>query len=240
LVGAGIVALLLLVFNSLLADLPQTALAAVVIAAALSLMDVAVLRRFVRVRPSAVALSLVATVGVVLFGVLEGILVAVVLSILLFFQRSWWPHGEVLGEVEDLQGWHSLERYPDGKRAPDIVVYRWEAPLFFANSSIFLEQVRELVRDRDVRWVVLQCEAVTDVDLTAADMLRRLDEELNAHGVHLAFVELRDRLRELVSSYGLNETLDRDHFYSSIEEALADIARPGAGRPDAGGDADGT
>ena len=104
LVGAGVVALLLLVFNSLLADLPQTALAAVVIAAALSLADVSVLRRYAHVRRSALALSLIATVGVVLFGVLQGILIAVVLSILLFFKRSWWPHGEVLGQVDRARG----------------------------------------------------------------------------------------------------------------------------------------
>jgi MFS superfamily sulfate permease-like transporter len=224
-VGAGVVALLLLVFNSLLADLPQTALAAVVIAAALSLADVSILRRYAHVRRSALALSLVATVGVVLFGVLQGILIAVVLSILLFFKRSWWPNGEVLGQVAGLEGWHSKERHPEGAETPGVVVYRWEAPLFFANSAIFLEQVRALVRRDSPQWVVLQCEAVTDVDVTAADMLQRLDVELNAQGVHLAFVELRGRLRDLVSRYGLDETLDRDHFYPSIDAALADIAR---------------
>lgn len=225
LVGAGMVALLLLVFNSLLADLPQTALAAVVIAAALSLADLSILRLYAHVRRSALALSLVATVGVVLFGVIQGILIAVVLSILMFFKRSWWPYGEVLGEVDGLEGWHSLHRHPEGTETPGVVVYRWEAPLFFANSSIFLEHVRDLVRRNGPRWVVLQCEAVTDVDVTAADMLQRLDVELNAHGVHLAFVELRGRLRDLISRYGLDQTLDRDHFYPSIESALADIAR---------------
>ena len=224
LVGAGVVALLLLVFNSLLADLPQTALAAVVIAAALSLADLSILRRYAHVRRSALALSLIATVGVVLFGVLQGILIAVVLSILLFFKRSWWPHGEVLGQVDGLEGWHSKERHPEGTETPGVVIYRWEAPLFFANSAIFLEQVRDLVRREGPRWVVVQCEAVTDVDVTAADMLQRLDVELNAQGVHLAFVELRGRLRDLVSRYGLDETLDRDHFYPSIEAALTDIA----------------
>lgn len=234
-VGAGVVLLLLLAFPSLLADLPQTALAAVVIAAALSLMDFSVLRRYVRVRRSAVVLSIIATIGVVLFGVLQGILVAVILSILLFFRRSWWPHGEVLGRVDELGGWHSAERYTDSEQLPGVVVYRWEAPLFFANSNIFLSQVRSLVREQEPRWVVLQCEAVTDVDLTAADMLRRLDEELNAHGIHLAFVELRGRLSELVADYGLHETLDREHFYPDIESALTDIAGLDQDRRESGG-----
>ena len=118
LVGAGVVALLLLVFNSLLADLPQTALAAVVIAAATSLMDVSSLRRYARVRRSALVLSVVATVGVVLLGVLEGIVVAIVLSILMFFRRSWWPHGAVLGRVDALDGWHSVDRHPDSSGGP--------------------------------------------------------------------------------------------------------------------------
>ena len=104
-----------------------------------------------------------------------------------------------------------------------MVVFRWEAPLFFANSGIFADQVRELVQQRRPSWVVLQCEAITDIDVTAAGMLERLDNELNAKGVHLAFVELRTRLHDLVHDYGLFKTLDRDHFYPSIEEALTDI-----------------
>jgi MFS superfamily sulfate permease-like transporter len=192
-------------------------------------MDFSVLARYARVRRSSVALSVIATVGVVLFGVLQGILVAIALSILLFFRRNWWPHGAVLGRVDELGGWHSAERYPDSVQVPGVVVYRWDAPLFFANSSIFLQQIRRIVREQDVRWVVLQCEAITDVDLTAAEMLRRLDDELNSQGVHLAFVELRARLGELVADYGLHETLDREHFYPTIQAALADIGRRDTG-----------
>jgi MFS superfamily sulfate permease-like transporter len=222
LVGALVVAALLLFFSTLLADLPQTALAAVVIAAALSLADVAALRHYLRVRRSSFVLSLVATGGVVFFGVLQGILIAVVLSILLFFKRSWWPHGEVLGRVSG-EGWHSLSQAPTAEERSGILVYRWEAPLFFANAGMFRQQVRHLVLERRPQWVVLQCEAITDIDVSAADVLEQLDRELNAQGVHLAFVELRDRLQDLVFRYGLFATLDRDHFYDSIEEALAAI-----------------
>jgi high affinity sulfate transporter 1 len=225
LVGAGAVVLLLVAFNSLVADLPQAALAAVVIAAALSLMDLSILRRYRQVRPTALATSVVATLGVILFGVLEGIVIAVLLSILLFFRRSWRPHGEVLGRVEARGGWHGVRRHRDAVEVPGVVVYRWEAPLFFANAGIFRQEVRRLVRRRQPRWVVLQCEAVTDIDVTAADVLERLDLELNAQGVHLAFVELRSRLHDLVGRYGLDDTLDGEHFYPSIEAALADIAR---------------
>src|SRR5207302_7519905 len=120
----ALVGLLLLLFNSLLADLPQTALAAVVIVAALSLMDLDILRRYARVRRSALAVSLVATAGVILLGVLQGIVVAVVLAILLFFRRNWWPHGAVLGSVDGLEGWHDVASYPDARQLPGIVVYR--------------------------------------------------------------------------------------------------------------------
>ena len=223
LVGAGVVVLLLVFFNGLLADLPNSALAAVVIAAALSLADFKVLGRVWQVRRSAVVLSIVASAGVIFLGVLEGILVAVVLSILLFFQRNWWPHGEVLGKVPGRDGWHSDSQGDELVEEPDIVVFRWEAPLFFANSGMFADQIRELVKERRPGWIVLQCEAITDIDVTAAGMLERLDNELNAKGVHLAFVEMRSRLRDLVHDYGLHEALDRDHFYGTIEEALADI-----------------
>jgi high affinity sulfate transporter 1 len=222
-VGAGLVAVLLLFLNSLLADLPQTALAAVVIVAALSLMDVRILRRYVAVRRSAFGVSLVASAGVILLGVLQGIVVAVALAILLFFRRSWWPHGAVLGRVDAVEGWHSVSDYPDAEQIPGIVVYRWEAPLFFANAGSFREQIRRLVRERRPQWIVLQCEAVTDVDVTAAEMLEQLDNELNAVGIHLAFAELRGRLQDLTLRYGLMATLDRDHFYPTLEVALEQI-----------------
>ncbi len=220
LVGAGLVALMLLFFPSLLADLPQTTLAAVVIFAAVSLMDLAILGRYFRVRRSALALSLVATVGVILFGVLWGIAIAVILAVLMFFRRNWWPHGAVLGQVDGLPGWHGVDKYPDARQRPGIVVYRWEAPLFFANSGIFREQVRRLARAQSPAWIVLQCEAVTDIDVTAAGMLEQLDNELNAVGIHLAFAELRDRLQDRVLRYGLFETLDRDHFYPTLKAAV--------------------
>ena len=220
LVGAGLVAVLLLFLNSLLADLPQSALAAVVIVAALSLLNVRALRRYWDVRRSAVLLSLTASIGVILLGVLEGIAVAIALGVLLFFRRNWWPHGAVLGRVDGLDGWHDVELNEAAHEQPGIVVYRWEAPLFFANAGAFRRQIRHLVRERTPEWVVVQCEAITDVDVTAAGMLEQLDKELNGAGVQMAFVEMRSRLQDLVQRYGLFDTLDRDHFYPSVETAI--------------------
>ncbi len=223
LVGAGIVAVLLLFLNSVLADLPQSALAAVLIAAAFSLMDINVLRRYYLVRKSALALSLTATVGVVVFGVLQGIVIAIILAVLLFFRRSWQPRGTVLGQVEGLEGWHSVDENQEARQLPGIVVYRWEAPLFFANCSSFRSQVRRIAANRHPSWVVVQCEAVTDIDVSAAQMLEQLDRELNGSGTHMAFVEMRSRLQDQVQRYGLLETLDGKRFYPTLEAGLEAI-----------------
>jgi high affinity sulfate transporter 1 len=228
LVGAGAVVLLLLFLNSLLADLPQTVLAAVVMAAALSLIDVPALRRYWAVRRSALVLSVVTSASVILLGVIPGIVVAISLSILMFFRRNWWPHGEVLGRAPSGL-WHSIRDQKDqedqktAQQVPGVVVFRWEAPLFFANVGIFRRQMRSLAAHEDVRWIVLQCEAVTDIDVTAAEMLEQLMAQLEQRGVHLVFVELRTRLREQLRRYGLFGALDREYLYSSIDEALAAI-----------------
>ena len=223
LAGAAIVALLLLFLPSLLRNLPQPALAAVVIAAALSLFNLVILRTYFRMRRSALVISLIASLGVILFGVLEGILIAIVLSILLFFRRSWWPEGEVLGRVQELDGWHRSDLFPDSEEVEGVLVYRWEAPLFFANAGIFRQEIRTLVRRRNPRWVVLQCEAITDIDVTAADMLDKLDKELNDKGINVVFVEMRSRIEELLERYGLFATFTREHVYPSIDIALRGI-----------------
>jgi high affinity sulfate transporter 1 len=225
-VGAALLVVLLLFFNSLLADLPQSALAAVVIGAALSLVNLPALRRYARARPSSLVLSLVASLGVIALGVLQGIVVAIFLAVLLFFRRSWWPHGAVLGRSDTVEGWHDVADLEGPTEVPGVIVYRWEAPLFFANAGAFRQQVRKLVKAREPVWVVIQCEAITDIDVTAAEMLEQLDTELNAAGRHMAFVELRSRLQDLMRRHGLFETLDRDHFYPSIDTALHAIGGP--------------
>jgi high affinity sulfate transporter 1 len=224
LVGAALVLTLLLFLNGLLADLPQSALASVVIAAAVSLVDLGALRHYAKTRRSALVLSLVASLGVIVFGVLTGIVIAIVLAVLMFFRRSWWPHGAVLGRVDGYDGWHDVVTNDGAREQPGIVIYRWEAPLFFANAGAFRREIRHLVHEREPRWIVVQCEAITDVDVTAAGMLEQLDRELNGEGVRMAFVEMRSRLQNLVGRYGLFTTLDRDHFYPSIKSALAAIA----------------
>jgi high affinity sulfate transporter 1 len=225
LIGAVVVALLLVLAPGLVRDLPISALAAVVIVAAIHLVDLSTLRRLAHARPTSLVLSVAATLGVVFLGVLEGVIVAVGLSILFFFRRYWWPEEGQLGRVPGLRGWHNVERFPAAEMVPGVVLYRFEAPLFFANATVFGERVRELVRHADppAHHVVLQCEAITDIDVTAADVLAALDRELAEQGTQLVFVELRDRLRDLLAAYDLHGDVDEGPFYRSVKEALEAI-----------------
>ena len=222
-VGSGVVIVLLLFFNSLLSDLPNSALAAVLIGAALSLLNLRALVRYWQIRRSAVVLSLITSLGVIVLGVLQGIVIAIALAVALYFRRGWQPHGAVLGRMRATGEWHNLERYPEAIEVPGVVVYRWEAPLFFANCSSFRTQVRRAVASRDVSWVVIQCQAITDIDVSAAQMLEQLDVELNTRGVHLAFVELRSRLQTLLRRYELFDQIDQQHIYPSLDAALTAI-----------------
>ncbi len=225
LIGAAAVAGLLVLAPGLLRNLPISALAAVVIVAAFRLVDLTTLRRLARARPTSLVLSVAATLGVVVLGVLEGVIVAVGLSILFFFRRYWWPEDETLGRVSGLRGWHSVDRYPGAVTLSGVVIYRFEAPLFFANATVFQERVRDLIRvaDPPASHLVLQCEAITDIDVTAADALAVLHDELAAQGVDLIFVELRDRLRELLIAYDVYGDVDDGPFYRSVKEALSAI-----------------
>jgi high affinity sulfate transporter 1 len=223
LVAAGMVAAMLLLFPGLVKDMPQPVLAAVVIAASISLFDLAELRHLWSIRPSEFVLALACILGVAFVGVLEGIVIAVFLSILGFFQRAWRPYSAVLGQPENVSGYHDIKRYPDCKQIPGLLMIRWDAPLFFANANLFRELIRDLIKQTSPTpvWVVIAAEPVTDIDTTAADMLVELDEELNATGKHLIFAELKDPVKDKIVRYGLLETIDRQHFYPTIELAVA-------------------
>jgi high affinity sulfate transporter 1 len=221
-VGAATIALILIFAPWLMQYVPQPTLGAVVIAAALSLADIAGTRRLWQQRRMEFGLSVLAFLGVALLGVLPGILVAVALSILNVFRRLWWPHQTTLGRVAAIPGLHDTNQYPDAQQLPGLVVFRFDAPLIFANARTFDEQVRGLVADRpDLRWVLVAAEPITDIDTTAADMLEQLDTWLNDRGVSLVFAELKDPVREKVRRYELTRTIDADHFYPTLDAAIA-------------------
>ncbi|MEU4563860.1 sulfate permease [Actinoplanes sp. NPDC023936] len=221
-VGAGAITLMLVFAPDLLKDLPQPMLAAVVIAASLSLADLAGLRRLWRQRRVEFGLAVAAFLGVALLGVLPGIAVAVALSVLNVFRRVWWPYQAVLGRAEGVDGYHDLREYPGGERIPGLVMFRFDAPLIFANARTFREEIRHLAyADPAPRWILVAAEPITDVDTTAADMLEDLDEELNAAGISLVFAEMKSPVRSKIDRYGLTRTIDPAHFYPTIEEAVA-------------------
>jgi high affinity sulfate transporter 1 len=222
LVGAAAIALLLVLAPGLLRDLPLPMLAAIVICAAIGLIDVAAVRRLHRVRRSEFVLWLAAFGGVALLGVLVGVFMAILLSLADFVRRAWRPHDAVLGRVDELKGYHDIDRYPDARLIPGLVLYRFDAPLFFANAGYFRRRVRRLVAEatHPVRWIVVAAEPITDVDTSAADTLHQLLAELRQQGVALAFAELKDPVKDRIKRYGLFDAVGPDRFYPTVGTAV--------------------
>jgi high affinity sulfate transporter 1 len=223
LVGAGAIALMLLFFPNLVRNLPDSALAAVVIAAAIGLVEAAGVRKLYRLRRTEFILSIVCFLGVAVLGVIEGIFIAVGLALLNFIRRAWYPYDAVLGRVDALKGYHDVSRYPDAKRIPGLLLYRWDAPLFFANAEQFADRLKLAIASSPtpVRWVIVAAEPVTDLDTTAADVLQRLDEELSTDGIDLRFAEMKDPVQDRLKRYGLHERLGADHFYPTVGTAVS-------------------
>ena len=222
LIGAVAIALLLVFAPGLLRDLPLPMLAAIVITAAIGLIEAAEARRLYRVRRSEFVLWLAAFAGVALLGVLVGIFVAILLSLGDFVRRAWRPHDAVLGREDDLKGYHDIDRHPTARRIPGLLLYRFDAPLFFANAGYFRRCVRRLVDDAatPVRWVVVAAEPITDIDTTAADTLRDLLEELRVEGITLAFAELKGPVKDRLRRYGLFDAVGEDRFFPTVGTAV--------------------
>jgi MFS superfamily sulfate permease-like transporter len=229
-VGAGLIVLMLVFVPGLLKNLPNPTLAAVVIAASLSLADVRGTVRLWQQRRVEFLLSVTAFLGVALLGVLQGIAVAVALSILNVFRRVWWPYQTTLGRLSDVRGYHDRQLHPEAEELPGLVIFRFDAQLFFANARTFREQIRRLAaQDPRPRWILIAAEPITDVDTTAADVLAELDTELNEAGTSLVFAELKDPVRAKLERYELIGPLDPDHFFATLDEAVeAFRARTGA------------
>ncbi|HEU4940845.1 MAG TPA: SulP family inorganic anion transporter, partial [Candidatus Eisenbacteria bacterium] len=172
-VGAVAIALLLLLAPDLLQYLPHTALAAVVMASAIGLVEVTDLRRIYRIQRWEFWLSMACFAGVAVFGAIPGVAMAIVIAVIEFLWDGWRPHSAVLGRVDRVHGYHDITRYPEARRVPGLVLVRWDAPLFFANAEKFHESVLEAVAasPTPVRWVAVAAEPVTSVDVTAADMI---------------------------------------------------------------------
>jgi len=155
-------------------------------------------------------------------GAIPGIALAVVIAVIEFLWDGWRPHSAVLGHVEHVAGYHDITRYPDARLISGLVLFRWDAPLFFANAELFHERVLDAVASSPtpVRWLVVAAEPVTSVDVTAADAISELDDTLHAAGIELCFAEMKDPVKDKLKRFGLFTRLGEDTFFATVEEAV--------------------
>jgi high affinity sulfate transporter 1 len=221
-VGALAVALLLLVAPNLLRHLPTPALAAVVIASAIGLIEMTDLIRIFRIQRWEFWLSIVCFVGVAVLGAIPGIGLAIVIAVIEFLWDGWRPHSAVLGRADGVKGYHDITRYPGARQIPGLVLFRWDAPLFFANAELFKERVLDAAAKAatPVRWMVVAAEPVTSVDVTAADTLAELDETLEKAGIELCFAELKDPVKDKLKRFGLFTRIGEDFFFPTLGAAV--------------------
>lgn len=220
--GAVCVILLLLMSPQWITHLPVAALGAVVASACVGQMEFTGLLRLYRLRPSELVSTIVCFLGVLLLGVIEGIFLAVGIALLAFVWRAWRPYSAILGRVDGLKGYHDISRHPEAHRVPGLVLFRWDAPLFFANASIFEEQVLQAIATAPnaIKRVVVAAEPVTDIDITAADMLAALDQTLRASGTELCFAEIKGPVKDRLKRYGLFDTFGTEKFFRTIGQAV--------------------
>ncbi|ARU31193.1 sodium-independent anion transporter [Sulfuriferula sp. AH1] len=222
-VGALCIALLLIYAPTLLQDLPYAALGAVVIFACFGLVEIAGLLHLYHLRRGEFTLSMACFFGVILLGVIQGIFIAVGLALLAFVWRAWRPYDAVLGRVDGMKGYHDISRHPEGRQIPGLVLFRWDAPLFFANAEIFREHVLLAVVNAPTpaRWVVVVAEPVTDVDTTAADMLADLDQMLIQADIELCFAGMKGPVKDRLKHYGLFNKIGIESFFPTVGQAVS-------------------
>ena len=222
-VGALAIAFLLVLAPNLLRHLPSAALAAVVIASAIGLFEIADLKRIYRIQRWEFWLTILCFVGVAVFGAIPGIGLAIAFAIAEFLWDGWRPHSAVLGRAYGVKGYHDITRYPDARRIPGLVLFRWDAPLFFANAEFFRERVLDAVAKSPtpVRWLVVAAEPVTSVDVTACDTVAELDVALHERGIELCFAELKDPVKDKLKRFGLYAQLGESYFFPTIGSAVS-------------------
>ena len=223
-VGAVIVALVLIAAPMLFRNLPYAALAGVVIAAAIGLFEFADLRRIYRIQQWEFWLSILCTAGVAVWGAIPGIGLAILFAVLEFLWDGWRPYFTVLGHADGVKGYHDVTRYPNARRVPGLVLFRWDAPLFFANAEMFCDSVRKAIANSPtpVKRVIVAAEPITSVDVTASDAVSDLFEELKADGVEFGFAEMKDPVKDKVKRFGLYAELGEENFFPTVSSGVKD------------------
>jgi len=227
LVSAAAIVVVVLLAPGLIALIPRAALGGVVIYAALRLIDLGGIERLGRFRSTELGLAAIAFVGVIAFDVLAGILVAVGLSVLELFARVARPPAAILGRVPGLAGLHNVEDYPDAQTVPGLVVFRYDAPLCFANAQDFRARATRAVDSQaePVSWFLLNAEAIVELDLTAAEALGQLVDDLEARHVVFAMARVKQDLRAQLLRGGLLKVIDEERMYPTLPVAVEAFER---------------
>ncbi len=222
-VAAASLALMLLFLTDPLSKFPKAALAALLIVAASQIFDMGTLRLLAKGDRRELFIALIALIGVLTVGLLQGIVLAILMSLLLLLARTVRPHDAVLGAVEGVDGFQDVEEFPEGDTVPGLIVYRFDAPLFFANADYFQRRVFTLLDEAmsPVAWFLLDAEAITDIDSTAAEMLDNLRRDLASKGIALVIARAKHPLRRRMRRLGLFDKIGSDRFYASIRSAVA-------------------
>jgi high affinity sulfate transporter 1 len=223
LVAAIGVMVMLVWVPGLLSDLPSATLAAIVISAAVVLFDWDAVRWLWKVRRSEFFLSLGAFLGVVLVGVLEGLLIAVILSLANFIRKAWHPHSAELVRVPGLKGYHDRERHPEGSEIPELLILRFDAPLFFANAPTFARRLHEQLSEttRPLTRLIVVGDAMTDIDTTGAEILTGILDDLDRRGLGFGFAGLKGTVKDRLKGYGLYERIGEGNFFPTVGSAVA-------------------
>ncbi|WP_216900613.1 sulfate permease [Synechococcus sp. CCY 9618] len=218
-----VVLAVLLWLRPLLALFPTAALGAIVIYAALRLIDIPEFLRLHRFRPSEFRLALITLAGVLLTDLLTGVGVAVGLSVIDLFARLVRPHDAVMGRVPQLAGLHDVNDWEGARTIPGLVLFRFDAPLCFANAEHFRQRVLETVaaEPQPVAWFVLNAEAIVEIDITAADVLEELHRELTARGITFGMVRVKQDLYAQLERAGLVERIGERLFFPTLPTAIA-------------------
>lgn len=226
LVALIVVILVLLFLRPLLAQFPKAALGAIVIYAATKLIEIREFLRLGKFRRSELLLALITTIGVLLTDILVGVAVAVGLSVIDLFARVARPHDAVLGEVPGLPGLHDIEDWEGAKTIPGLVIYRYDAPLCFANAENFKRRALEAIEAETtpVEWFVLNTEAIVEVDITAIDTLAELQSELATRSITFAMTRVKQDLYVQLKRSGLLQKMGSEHIYLTIHTAIAGFA----------------
>lgn len=222
LVGAFAIAALLVAAPRLLSNLPSATLAAVVIAACWSFTDVQGMRDLWRLRKSEFVLCLISFLGVAFVGVIEGIFITIALAMGVLIWNTWHPHFAVLVRVDGVKGYHDAQRHPEGRHVPGLVIFRWDAQLFFANAEIFKSQVLAAVDQAPTptRVLVVAADAMSGIDITAADVLADLSEKLEEQQIQLWFAGLKGPVKDQLKHYGVIPGLTAESFLPTVGRAV--------------------